>query len=102
NVNNNLERSGSFYGGLSTDTRGEFKFDGLGPGRYGAYVASEYDGSDFYSDPAYFEVVDRDVGGVEIKAIRGLTLSGVVVAEGDVQRAAQLAGLRVSANSIQT
>ena len=99
---NNQDRPGSFYSGLITDSRGEFKFDGLGPGRYGAYVASEYDGSDFYSDPAYFEVIDRDVGGVEIKAIRGLSLSGVVVAEGDVQKVAQLPGLRVSANSIQT
>jgi len=98
---NNQERSGSFYSGVITDSRGEFKFDGLGPGRYGAYVTSQYDGGDSYSDPAYFEVIDKDVSGVEIKAIHGLTLSGVVVAEGGVQRVFQLAGLRVSANSIQ-
>jgi len=99
---NNQERSGSFYSGLTTDSRGEFKFDGLGPGRYGAYIATDYDGGgDSYSDPAYFEVIDKDVTGVEIKAIHGLSLSGVVVVEGDVQRVVQLAGFRVSANSIQ-
>lgn len=96
------DRSGSFYSGLTADSRGEFKFEGLGPGRYGAYVSSEYDGGDFYSDPALFDLIDKDVSGVEIKAIRGLTLSGVVVTEGDVQRAAQLVGLRVSARVIQT
>jgi protocatechuate 3,4-dioxygenase beta subunit len=98
---NNQERSGSFYSGLPADSRGEFKIDGLGPGRYGAYIATDYDGGDSYSDPAYFEVIDKDVSGVEVKAIHGLSLSGVVVAEGDVQRVAQLAGFRVSANSIQ-
>ena len=40
----------------------------------------------FYSDPAYFEVIDKDVSGVEVKAIRGLSLSGFVVTEGDVQK----------------
>jgi hypothetical protein len=102
NPNNSQERSGSFYGGLSTDSRGEFKLEGLGPGRYGAYIATDYDvGGDAYSDPAYFEVIDKDVSGIEIKAIHGLTLSGVVVAEGDVRKAVQLPGLRISANSIQ-
>ena len=99
---NNQDRPGSFYNGLATDSRGEFKIDGLGPGRYGAYVATDFDGGEYYSDPTYFEVIDKDVSGVEIKAIRGLSLSGVVVAEGDGQKVAQLPGLRVSANSIQS
>jgi hypothetical protein len=98
------ERSGSFYSGLTTDSRGEFRVDGLGPGRYGAYVSSENDGGTFYSDPAYFEVIDRDVSGVEVKAVRGLSLSGIVVTEGEAQKGApaQLAGMRVSANTMQT
>ena len=98
------ERSGSFYSGLTTDSRGEFKVDGLGPGRYGAYVSSESDGGAFYSDPAYFEVIDKDVNGVEVKALRGLSLSGIVMTEGDAQRGAlaQLTGLRVSASIMQT
>jgi hypothetical protein len=98
------ERSGSFYNGLATNSRGEFRVDGLGPGRYGAYVSSENEGGAFYSDPAYFEVIDKDVSGVEVKAIRGLSLSGIVVTEGDAQKSAltQLAGLRVSASIMQT
>jgi hypothetical protein len=98
------ERSGSFSNGATTNSRGEFRVEGLGPGRYGAYVSSENDGGTFYSDPAYFEVIDRDVSGVEIKAIRGLSLSGFVVTEGDAQKGAlaQLANLRVSASIMQT
>ena len=98
------ERSGSFFNGLLTNSRGEFRVDGLGPGRYGAYVSSENEGGTFYSDPAYFEVIDKDVSGVEVKAIRGLSLSGIVVTEGDAQKGslAQLAGLRVSARVMQT
>jgi protocatechuate 3,4-dioxygenase beta subunit len=98
------ERSGSFYNGLITDSRGEFRVDGLGPGRYGAYVSSESEGGTFYSDPAYFEVIDKDISGVEVKAIRGLSLSGFVVTEGDGQKGAlaQLTNLRVSASIMQT
>src|SRR5258706_376601 len=98
------ERSGSFFNGLLTNSRGEFRVDGLGPGRYGAYVSSENEGGTFYSDPAYFEVIDKDVSGVEVKEIRGLSLSGIVVTEGDAQKGwlAQLAGLRASASVMQT
>ena len=97
------ERAGSFYGGQPTDTRGEFRVDGLGPGRYGALVL-ESEGGTFYSDPTYFEVLDKDVSGVEVKAIRGLSVSGIVVTEGEQQKGAltQLAGLRVSASTLQT
>ena len=103
-VRPNQERPSTYYSGLTSDNRGEFKFDGFGPGHYGAYITSEYDGGDSYSNPVYFEIVDKDVTGVELKAIRGLSLSGVVISEGDVTKdmLAQLAGLRVSANVMPT
>ena len=103
-VRPNQDRPSPFYSGLTSDNRGEFKFDGFGPGHYGAYVSSEYDGGDSYSNPVYFEIVDKDVTGVELKAIRGLSLSGVVTLEGDITKdmLAQLAGLRVSANVTPT
>ena len=43
---------------------------------------SEYSGGgNYYGDAVDFEIVDRDVAGLVIKAIPGLTLSGVVVAD---------------------
>jgi 5-hydroxyisourate hydrolase-like protein (transthyretin family) len=100
----NQERPSTFYSGLTSDNRGEFKLDGFAPGHYGAYVSSDYDGGDFYSNAAYFEIVDKDVTGVELKAIRGLSLSGVVMVNGDVTKEilSQLAVLRVSASVIPT
>ena len=103
-VRPNQERPSPIYIGLTNDNHGEFKFDGFGPGHYGAYVSSENDGGEFYSNPAYFEIVDKDVTGVELKAIHGLSLSGVVVIDGNVTKdmLAQLAGLRVSASVTPT
>lgn len=69
----------------STSSRGSFQIAGLSPGNYGVSVSSEYSGGDYYSDIVYFEVFDKDVTGVEVRATHGLTLSGLVVAEGDAQ-----------------
>ena len=85
--------------GVQADDRGEFKFDGFGPGHYSALTTSEYYGGNFYSDPVYFDVVDKDVTGIELKAIPGLSASGVVVADGMMTKdlLALMPGLRVSA-----
>jgi len=79
---------------------GAFRLEGLAPGRYAAYVASDFGTTDFYSEPVFFEVVDKDVTGVEIRATRGLTVSGIVAAENmDIkQLLRQLPNLRVSVN----
>ncbi|HMZ20509.1 MAG TPA: hypothetical protein PLD20_21405, partial [Blastocatellia bacterium] len=37
---------------------------------------------EFYSPPAQFEVVSSDVEGIEVRALRGATISGTVVIEG--------------------
>jgi len=85
--------------GLQADDRGEFSFDGFGPGHYIALVTSESYGGNFYGDPVNFEVVDHNVSGLELKAILGLSVSGVVVADGvmtkDLLRL--LPGLRIFA-----
>jgi hypothetical protein len=39
-------------------------------------------GSEYYSDEVVFDVTDQDVSGLEIRARRGASLSGVVVIEG--------------------
>jgi hypothetical protein len=96
-------RYSSSYVPYPTGARGSFQMMGLSPGHYGAYVASEYEGGDYYSDVTYFDVVDKDVSGVEVKAIRGLTLSGFVVAEGDAQGGVppKIERLRIYASAMQ-
>lgn len=69
-----------------SDERGEFRAEGLMPGRWGVWGT---DGEPFsgkqgtsYGEVATFEVTDRDVSGLEVKMHRGATVSGVVTIEG--------------------
>jgi protocatechuate 3,4-dioxygenase beta subunit len=90
-----------FYGGLigtPTNARGEFRLDGLEPGRYGASVTSSFESSAHYADPLFFEITDADLTNLELKASRGLTLSGVVVFEGSRAKELQQNTLRLGAS----
>jgi hypothetical protein len=84
---------------LQTDANGGFQIS-LPPGKYSLFAGRS--GSDYYSDPTPIEVDDKDVGGVEIKARRGATISGVVMMEGAYDRAvlARLPSLTISANGV--
>ena len=92
--------SGSYMGGMPTGSRGEFRFDGLEPGHYAVFASSRFDGGDYYSESIVLDVVDHDVTNLEIKAIRGLTLSGVVLPDSDTNKnfLAQLGSLRIVAS----
>ena len=85
--------------GIQTDDRGEFSFSGFGAGHYGVYATSESYGGNYYSDPVYFDVSDKDITGIEIKTTPGLSVSGVVTAEGfsTKELLALVPGLSVSA-----
>jgi hypothetical protein len=85
--------------GFQADERGEFSFEGIASGHYSATATSEYYGGDFYGDPVNFEIVDHNVSGLELKAIPGLSVSGVVVADGVTTKdlLALLPGLRILA-----
>jgi protocatechuate 3,4-dioxygenase beta subunit len=72
-------RSGS---GAQTDDEGEFSLFGLSSGRYELWLESQQMNGEHYSEKTLFEVDDSDVKGLEVKAIRGSTVSGVVVIEG--------------------
>src|SRR6185369_6692551 len=89
-----------FVGQPSID--GNFRLEAITPGRYAVFVASDYEVSGFYSDPVYFEVVDQDVNDIEIRALRGLTLSGSVITENQdlKELLRQLPNLRVSVNVV--
>ena len=76
---------GSMVGlGASTDAQGEFQISGVLPGKYLVFADSRFESqaSDIYSDQTPVEVSDNDVTGVEIKAHRGGSVSGIAVVEG--------------------
>jgi len=83
-----------------TTADGVFTISGVSTGRYGVYVQTEDGRSDFYSDPVIVNVGEEDVSGVQIKAMRGVNISGTIVPENmelkELLR--QLPRLRVSAN----
>jgi 5-hydroxyisourate hydrolase-like protein (transthyretin family) len=88
--------------GAVTNNQGDFKFQGLAPGKYGMFINNEYNGGQWYGDPIKFEVTDQDVSGLVAKAVKGTSsISGVLVLEGTPDKAVlaklQKAGLRVYA-----
>lgn len=88
----------SAAGASGSNSAGEFKLMSLLPGKYTIYIAAP-ETTDFRAEPFTFEVIDRDVTDLEIKAKKGASLSGMVVLEGSYEKsvAARLKGLRVYA-----
>jgi len=80
-----------------SSSRGEFKIEGLPPGRYSLVIAPQGE-NDRFADPVLFEVVDRDVENLIIKTSKGASLTGVVVLEGSNDKAllARLYRLRLN------
>jgi protocatechuate 3,4-dioxygenase beta subunit len=79
--------SGTSGPATPTNSQGEFRVEGLAPGRYvflisGSMFNPNASGPKFYSDPIPFEVFDSDVTNLEIKAQPGLSISGLVVPDG--------------------
>ncbi len=69
--------------GVASSSTGEFRLEGLTPGHYSAFALFGLDGaSEFYSDQVGFEVQHEDISGLEIKAHRGASISGLAVIEG--------------------
>jgi hypothetical protein len=80
-------RVGSFGGGQPTNARGEFTTDGLAPGRYVIFNMGGMESTEFYTEPATFDIVDADVAGITVRVRRGASVSGVVHVEGVSDRA---------------
>jgi protocatechuate 3,4-dioxygenase beta subunit len=81
-------RVGSLGGGQPTNARGEFSTEGLAPGRYAVFNMGGMESTEFYTEPATFEIVDSDVAGITVRVRRGASVSGVVHVEGVSDRAA--------------
>lgn len=82
-----------------TTAQGEFTLPGLMPGKYAVMMQTMEAASDYYSDPLTFDMQESDTEGLEIKAYRGASISGIVVIEGATDPAIlkQVANVRVSA-----
>lgn len=93
----------------TSDDKGEFRVTGLLPGKYSISVRplgvqsedNAVASSDFYNDPANFEISSDDASGVEVKVHRGAIISGKVVMEGvtDPALAAAVSQVMISAIS---
>jgi protocatechuate 3,4-dioxygenase beta subunit len=87
------EYGGGDYGRRSaTDDEGRFSFTGLSTGQYELYLSNQratyrsrsasMGNNEHYSERTRFAIGDSDVSGLEIKANRGSTISGIVYIEG--------------------
>src|SRR5215472_438447 len=80
--------SGVYSPGTPTNANGEFRIEGVEPGRYGIMVSpnnflpATNQQPRLYSDPLQFEIAEADVSGLEVKARRGLSVTGTVITEG--------------------
>ena len=75
---------GSRSTGAVTDNQGNFRLIGLAPGEYDVAYSGLWVDSEYYSERTAFEIVNDNVEGLEIKARRAATISGVAVIEGPV------------------
>jgi hypothetical protein len=64
------------------DAEGQFKVDDLPPGKYQMNVAVAPK-SDFRSESVPFQIIDGNVTGLMVKAIKGASISGQIIFEGD-------------------
>lgn len=78
----NGRMTGAMTGGWRSDANGEFRMLGARPGKHGVFVEDREGKSDFYSSPVQFDVFNSDVEGIEVRAVRGATISGTIVIEG--------------------
>lgn len=85
----------------TSDNEGEFRLEGLARGRYSVYVVQDPQNpllSEYYSEPATFEIAATDVTGLEIRLQRGASINGLVVLDGTTDPNV-LANLRINAFS---
>jgi protocatechuate 3,4-dioxygenase beta subunit len=89
---------GMYSSGAQTNANGEFRLEGVEPGRYAIVAGSNSlmlfgnQRPSVYSDPVQFEITEADVADLEIKAHRGLSVSGTVITDGITDKRA-LAGI---------
>lgn len=101
-IDNSADDSEGGYGDGQTDRLGNFRMTGLKRGKYSCNLHGGWmEPTEFYSEPTTFDLADADVSGVEIKALRGGSISGVSIIEGpnDPKAKSKLARVMVYVNS---
>jgi hypothetical protein len=93
--------------GTPTNSKGEFRLEGVAPGHYAVSTIRTSFGLDpsqpkVYSDPAPFEITDSDLTDVELKVHRGLTVSGVVVTDAITNKVALTGVSRLIVTGLST
>jgi len=63
-----------------SNTQGDFKIEGLVPGKYAIFISPQQDG-DIHGDAVTFEVLDQDITELVIKSSSGISVAGTVVLE---------------------
>lgn len=71
--------------GSRTNADGEFRFENVLPGKYSVYIEQQQN-FEMRANPLPFEMTDRDITGLEIRTLKGASLSGVVVFEGSGEK----------------
>ena len=83
------ERNARFIGSIVVSNRlGEFRFENLTPGKYSIFMMPQQNG-EVRVDPVPFEVVDQDITGIVVRALKGASVSGTIVLEGSNDRTVQ-------------
>jgi hypothetical protein len=82
---------------VTSNSQGAFIVEGLVPGKYSAFLFPEPN-SEVRADEVVFDIVDQDVSGIVIKVVRGASLSGNALLEGEDKNAlSKLLELQVQA-----
>lgn len=76
----NAERRPVMGPNTTPNRNGEFKLEGLAPGKYSIYLQPRQD-SDIRSDAVTFDVLDHDVTDLLIKSSPGMSVAGAIVLE---------------------
>jgi 5-hydroxyisourate hydrolase-like protein (transthyretin family) len=82
---------------MASNSQGAFIVEGLVPGKYSAFLFPEPN-NEARVDAVAFDIVDQDVSGLVIKVVRGASLSGNVLLDGEDKNAfSKLLELQVQA-----
>lgn len=81
------EHSMQSMSGNVSDARGEFKLENVLPGKYSVFISGA-ENNNLRGDAVPFEVIDRDVNDLVLKAAKGSSVSGVIAFEGQEEKTA--------------
>ena len=67
-----------------SDSSGQFRIDNVPPGRYQVAVAPQ-SGAGMFGQSAAFDVINQDVSGIQVSAVKGASMAGIVTLDANQQ-----------------